>query len=319
MPHDNSVAPVDHEGPPPPAALAAVFLASSGGGGSHPIGNGGNWSGRNRHRGLGNSGNNGGNQGVTTGAGGTQAGNTHQATNVVQHPAQQWPTPYYPWAGTIQMWPGPMGHNPSILGAQPPFEEVVFTRPSGLQLPAQLAYSQTLGPSAYSTPPLVTPPSLFQCPTRSRRLIDMVVAYWSWRAGLAGRGALPVDGGRRRGRPGRWTPRPGGRAAGGRPGAQDLELEGDGGCLLELEPGGRGWPSGAGCLAAGPASGAGLDAGSGGRAAGGWPGGQDLEGTAAAWRRSARALRGCAQATGHGSQMRERERPGIWSGRGPGG
>ncbi|KAF0934276.1 hypothetical protein E2562_024466 [Oryza meyeriana var. granulata] len=77
-------------------------------------------------------------------------------------------------------------------------------------------------------------------------------------------------------------PRPGGRVGGGRPGAQDLELEGDDGCLLELEPGGRGWPGGASCLAVGLASGAGLDAGSGGWATGGRLGGQDLEGVAVA-------------------------------------
>ncbi|KAF0892383.1 hypothetical protein E2562_015457 [Oryza meyeriana var. granulata] len=87
-----------------------------------------------------------------------------------------------------------------------------------------------------------------------------------------------------------------------------------------LLTGARAWRTGlAGCLAVGPASGAGLDARSRGRAAGGWPGGQDLEGAAAAWRRSTGALRGCAQATGHGSRMRERERPGVWSGGGPGG
>ncbi|EAY90498.1 hypothetical protein OsI_12090 [Oryza sativa Indica Group] len=153
----------------PASEPATAFVASTAGartaqnipnnqGGGGGGGSSGNNS-RNRRRGRGNGG---GNSGQGSGHGGQTAGSQggqgtggqlagQQASAPRQ--AQQWPTPFNPWAGTIHMWPG---QAPSILG-RPPFAGAVFP---GLQ--TSPAYSAGLGqfgqpgalPPHASLPPL---------------------------------------------------------------------------------------------------------------------------------------------------------------------
>uniref|UniRef100_A0A0E0GP56 Uncharacterized protein n=1 Tax=Oryza nivara TaxID=4536 RepID=A0A0E0GP56_ORYNI len=153
----------------PASEPATAFVASTAGartaqnipnnqGGGGGGGSSGNNS-RNRRRGRGNGG---GNSGQGSGHGGQTAGSQggqgtggqlagQQASAPRQ--AQQWPTPFNPWAGTIHMWPGQAS---SILG-RPPFAGAVFP---GLQ--TSPAYSAGLGqfgqpgalPPHASLPPL---------------------------------------------------------------------------------------------------------------------------------------------------------------------
>lgn len=89
---------------------------------------GGNGNSKNRRRrggggGGGTGGGGGGNQAANNGGGGAKPG---------VGDAQPWPTPHNPWAGTIHMWPGPLGRG--VLGPRPaglPFAGAAVAGPIG--------------------------------------------------------------------------------------------------------------------------------------------------------------------------------------------
>ncbi|XP_062230074.1 uncharacterized protein LOC133927645 [Phragmites australis] len=87
-------------GPAPPPVHAAGF--GSGGHAGHNSNNGRNF--RNNRRRRGN--------------GGGQNGSGAPSGQQQQQQHSSWPSPHNPWAGTIQMWPGPLGRG--LLGPRPP-------------------------------------------------------------------------------------------------------------------------------------------------------------------------------------------------------
>ncbi|EAZ18451.1 hypothetical protein OsJ_33978 [Oryza sativa Japonica Group] len=83
-----------------------------------------------------------------------------------QRPAQ-WPSPYNPWAGTNQMWPGQVASG--LLGPRPAFAgtalgPVAYQAAQGTVGPVSSFGHSTPPASVYATPPSVVPPSPHMVP-----------------------------------------------------------------------------------------------------------------------------------------------------------
>nr|XP_025883367.1 uncharacterized protein LOC112939900 [Oryza sativa Japonica Group] len=134
------------------SASSAVFLATgsttNGGKGANPAHGTGYGAGNQGGGGKGNSnrrrrgGNGGGGGGGGGGGNSNQGGGSTvpaQAQGAQWRAGFQWPSPHNPWAGTIHMWPGPLGRG--VLGPRPapsPFAGAALAGPSGGPLPGQV-------------------------------------------------------------------------------------------------------------------------------------------------------------------------------------
>jgi hypothetical protein len=103
-------------------------------------------------RGKRGKGNNRGGNGAQTSSGGSGSSSQTPSTPS-QGPSMQWPSFYNPWAGTIQMWPGPGPSNASpalagVLGSAPPQQLALVAQLQALQ--AAQAQQQALHPVQHS-------------------------------------------------------------------------------------------------------------------------------------------------------------------------
>ncbi|XP_066161974.1 uncharacterized protein [Oryza sativa Japonica Group] len=127
---------------------------------------------RNRRRGRGNGSGNGGSGANNGGSGANpnQSAPPRPAASSTQASAQrpaQWPSPYNPWAGTNQMWPGQVASG--LLGPRPAFAgtalgPVAYQAAQGTVGPVSSFGHSTPPASVYATPPSVVPPSPHMVP-----------------------------------------------------------------------------------------------------------------------------------------------------------
>jgi hypothetical protein len=162
------------KGPRPANDSATTFVATTAGAGGTPSdrggtgntggsqGGSGSASGNSRNRRRGGRGNGGGGGNTSNsvaanpsgGSGGASDGQSAGSQSAQPTTRPPWPSPYNPWAGTIQMWPG-QAHGPNFMGRPPFAGAAVAGQPTYMVHPAyypahnQARFPQHMGSAGF--------------------------------------------------------------------------------------------------------------------------------------------------------------------------